>query len=175
MKKLIGIFCLALALFMTSCATTMITRSVSQEYTDKLETKKTMDAITYVLSNNGFDVKTINDTYGLITTEWRSLDNSLQNIGLTILTASKYFSTTYTDSLQLTFNVKETGYTVVPKTMRTSSTSNTWSNTSSNSAATYPTADSIGGKLTTKVMKEINELIGIESDIKWEEKQITVE
>ncbi len=175
MKKFIGFCCFVLSLMISSCATTMVTRSVRQDYSDNLETKKTMDAITYVLSNNGFDVKTINDTYGLITTEWRSLDNSLQNLGLTLLTASKYSSTTYTDSLQLTFNVKETGYTVIPKTMRTSSTSSTWAKTSSNTSAVYPAADSIGGELTTKVMKEINELIGIESNIKWEEKQITVD
>lgn len=142
---------------------------------NKLGNKKTIDAITYVLSNNGFDVKTINETYGLVTTEWRSLDNAMANLGLTLLTASKYSSTTYTDSLQLTFNVKENGYTVIPKTMRTSYTSNAWTNTQSNSAATYPAADTTGGKLTSKVMKEIDELLGIESDIHWEEKEITVE
>jgi hypothetical protein len=66
---------LALAFALVGCATTIVTRVVIQPVAVSTDEKAVIDAITYVLTNNGFDVAFINENFGLINSDWRPIQS----------------------------------------------------------------------------------------------------
>jgi hypothetical protein len=165
--------------FISSCATTIITRMITQNTKISIEKKNVMDAITYVLSNNGFDVAMMNENYGLVNTNYRKVvsgtDTALSVLSI-IAAASSRTATSYSTfarEMMLSFQINDNGYTVVPKVKRTSNTTSAFS-TSSQDNVEYPTEDSAEGKLTNKIISEINNLLRIDDNYVWTEKEISI-
>lgn len=157
-----------LAFFLISCTTFNQTKFVGIDYQKEVEKGKAIDAIAKVLLNNGFDIENINENYGMITTGWKDLHTEGKNIGLTLLTGSRASSTIYSDGLKLTFQLTEFGYKVYPKQMRIGNTSNFLAKSSSSNEVKF-SEKSIAGKLTIKVINQINALLGQSSQIQWGE------
>lgn len=174
MKKLLLSLTVIFTLLAAGCTTLNVTKFIEIDYQKEVDKGAVIDAISYVLLDNGFEIENINETYGMITTGWKDLHTETRNIGLTLLTASKYSSTLYSDAVKLTFRLTESGYTVYPKQSRISSTSNSLVRSSSSNELT-PQENSIAGKLTSKVISEINELIDQPTQIVWQEESTEFE
>lgn len=162
-----------------ACSNTMITRRVIQPVPTNANAnkKKVTDAITYVLIENGFEIKTINESFGLVTTEWREVKNSGNTtanvLGAIAVGLGGGTYTKYSRSMMLQIKTTESGYQITPKVAKISKSSNAFKS-DTNQNVEYPTQDSVEGNLVGKIVEEINQLICIEDNYIWEEKQITV-
>lgn len=168
MKKFLISAVFLLSIFLFGCTSINMNRFVEIDYQDKIEKGKMIDTISYVLLSNGFEIADINETYGLVTTSWKDLQTQGKNIGLTLLTASRYSSTLYSDAVKLTFRITDSGYAVYPKQARISSTSNALVQSSSTNEMT-PSENSVAGKLAVKVINEINDMLKQSTEIVWRE------
>ena len=169
----------ALSLALVGCTSTIVTRVVIQPVQDSSDMKSMMDAVTYVLTNNGFDVAFINEKYGLINSDWRPIQSSadtaasvLSIVGSAMSRGPSSYST-YSRDMMISFQLFSNEYHVIPKLKRKSNTTSFYGG-SIRENIEYPTADSNEGKLVTKIITEINRLLSIPDDINWEEKVVTV-
>jgi hypothetical protein len=143
-------------LVLSSCATTITTRMVMQKYYQKLDNKEILNAITYVLVNNGFDIALMNEKYGLVNTNYRTVvsgtDTALSVVSALASAMSRGPSSynTFGRELMISIQITEDGYKVIPKVMHVSKTTSMFS-TSSNNSVEYPTKDSPEGLLVNKI------------------------
>ncbi|TFG90856.1 MAG: hypothetical protein E4H15_06865 [Syntrophobacterales bacterium] len=177
-KQYVGIVVISIAavitVFLAGCVTTIITRSAYQPYEQTFERKIIIDAITFSISENGFDIAMLNETYGIINTSWRKVTSGTDTaISVLSILGSKGSYSTYSRELSLTFKIDDTGYTVTPKLRKITNTTSKFSSGSSDYIE-YPTQDSSEGKIMMKIMREINSALGISDQINWSEKEITV-
>lgn len=170
---------LALPMAVLACTTTITTRLVIQPVQDATNMKSMTDAITYVLTNNGFDVAFINEKYGLINTNWRPIQSSadtaasvLSIVGAAMSRGPSSYST-FSRDMMISFQLFANEYHVIPKLKHRTNTIGLYGG-SSREDVQYPTPDSSEGKLVTKIIGEINGLLKIPDDMQWEEKVITV-
>jgi hypothetical protein len=177
LRKLL--FLVALLLTLAGCATTIVTRVVIQPVQDMTDTKSMIDAITYVLTNNGFDVAFINEKYGLINSDWRPIQSTADTAASVISILGSAMSkgpssySTYSRDMMISFQIFANEYHVIPKLKRKTNTTSFYGG-SNREDVEYPTADSNEGKLVTKIISEINRLLRVPDDIQWEEKVVRV-
>ena len=152
----------------SSCTTTITTRVVIQPLQETVDTKAMTDAITYVLTNNGFDVAFINEKYGLINTNWRPIQSSadtaasvLSALGSALSRGPSSYST-YSRDMMISFQLFANEYHVIPKLKRKTSTTGMFGG-SSQEDVEYPPPESNEGKLVIKIITEINDLLKIPS------------
>jgi len=164
---------------LTGCTTTIVTRVVIQSVQESSDTKSIIDAITYVLTNNGFDVAFINEKYGIIKSDWRPIQSTadtaasvLSIVGSAMSKGPSSYST-YSRDMMISFQLFTIEYHVIPKLKRRTNTTSFYGG-SSREDVEYPAADSNEGKLVTKIVKEINHLLGVSDDIQWREKVVHV-
>lgn len=173
------IFILIGMLFLIGCTSTITTRNVTQSIPAKknTESKKIMDTINYVLMENGFEIKNINQSFGVITTEWRGLNDSgdatANVLGVIAVGLGGGSYTKYSRKMMLQVKIKKDGYQIMPKLIKEAKT-NTAFKSNSDKNVFYPEEDSKEGRLVIKILKEINGYLEIDNDYKWNEKTITV-
>jgi hypothetical protein len=176
MKKAILVFVIITILVFSSCTTAnLTTRYIAMDYEQKFEQKDIIDAITYVLVNNRFEIETINETYGLVTTKWKDLGNLNENLGkslvlsmLKTLGGGPTTTIMFRDAVMLTFRLSENKYVVFPQQSSISSESSIFKSNESTSTAFSPTEESSIGQLVNKIITEINNLLGLSVEIIWE-------
>ena len=166
------------AVLFIGCATTITTRMVTQPAPNTIDTQTLLDAVTFVLVDNGFDIRMVNQSFGLVTTEWRPV-NSGSDTAANILGAfsagmSGGPMTTYSRVMMFQIQITNAGYTLVPKVMRSAKTSSMYGN-SSDQNVEYPSADQPEGQLAEKIIEEINQLLGLPDTYTWGEKTIEIE
>ena len=179
LRKVIFAAILSTIFLITSCATTITTRMATQNYLSTQSTKETIDAITFVLTDNGFDIAFMNDSYGLVNTNYRKI-RSGTDTALTVLSilgaASSRSSSSYSSferEMMLSIQISDNGYKVIPK-MRRITKSYSGFGTSASDYVEYPKSDTPEGQLVNKIIREINLLLGIQDNIVWEEKEISI-
>jgi hypothetical protein len=176
-RRAIGSLFVALVMF--GCATTIVTRVVIQPLSNISDRKDLMDAITYVLTNNGFNVAFINEKYGLVNSDWRPIQSGadtaasvLSALGSAMSSGPSSYST-YSRDMMISFQILDNEYHIIPKLKRKSSSTSIFGG-SNRENVEYPTSDSDEGKLVTKIVREINDLVHVPDDIQWEEKVVSV-
>jgi len=172
-------FVAALLVILAACTTTIVTRVVIQPVPQATETKSMIDAITYVLENNGFGVAFINEKYGLVNSDWRPIQSSadtaasvLSAVGSAMSKSGSSYNT-YSRDMMISFQLFTTEYRAIPKLKRKTSTTGFFSG-STREDVEYPAADSHEGRLVTKIVGELNHILGVPDEIRWEEKVIHV-
>lgn len=179
MKKFLAVaWVVVMVLMVTSCSTTVLTRSVFQSYQPSANIKRdTFDAISASLVNNGFEISLANERLGLVNTAYRNVfsggDMAANVIGAFASALSKTHYTSYSRTLALSFQVTDTGYRVVPKVSRSAKTASVYK-TDTTSEVEYPTQSSDEGKLVMKIISEINRTLGLADHVVWEEKEVSV-
>ena len=172
MKKIVILAILFAVLF--GCVTAITTRMINQPIADPIETKNFLDIVSFVLIENGFDIKMLNETYGIISTEWRSVKSGADTAA-TILSAldSSSSMTSYSRALMIQIQMTEAGYILTPKLKRMSTTTSGFGG-SSREQVDYPTPESPEGKLAVRIVEEINLKLGLPNNYIWEEKVIEI-
>lgn len=172
MKKIIVLVLLFAVLF--GCVTSITTRMINQPVANPIETKDFFDTVSYVLIENGFDIKMLNETYGIISTDWRTV-RSGSDTAATILSAlsSSSSMTSYSRAFMIQIQMTDTGYILTPKLKRMSTTTSGFGG-SSQENVDYPKQDSAEGKLATKIVEEINLKLGLPNNYVWQEKVIEI-
>ena len=157
-----------------ACTTTMTSRILHQSFESSAEKKKILDAINYVLVENGFDIKMVNESFGIISTEWRPISRGADTAA-SILSAiaSSGPARQYSSVFMIQAQIMENGYKLIPKMKSIQKTSGLWG-TSQSDTVYYPEKNSNEAKIAIKLIEEINSLLGIPNDYYWEEKVITV-
>ena len=164
-----GIILLIYSVIALSCATTEYLTKGNVSFGKKIEQKTAMDTIVYVLSEHGFGVQMINESFGLIESDWKQTSDLADNIGTTILLGTLSGSNTYfNEFLKLNFRVTEDGYTVTPLYKQEQQKSNRLANTSTTSGAKAPVKTSDEGKFTIALVEEINSMLKIKGSINWQ-------
>ncbi len=159
------------------CSTTITTRMVIQPTT--LDQKDILDAITYVLTDNGFDIAFVNETHGLINTAWRPIQSGADTAASVFSALGSALSndhpaySTYSRAMMISVQLLEGEYKVVPKVKHKQTRTSAWVS-SSEDTIEYPKPDSDEGKLVMKIINEINTALNIPNDYYWEEKVIDV-
>jgi hypothetical protein len=172
--------CLSLATLLVGCATTIVTRMVDQQVPPANDKKTIIDAITYALTNNGFDIAFINESYGLISTAWRPIESGSDTAASAISIIASAISrrptafSTYSRQMVISIQVLQDRYRVIPKLRHITNTSSIYASSSRDSIE-YPTQDSDEGKLVVKIISEINGLLNITDDFEWQEKEISID
>ena len=177
MRRLL--FTAALLAILAACTTTITTRVAIQPVPETTQTKSMIDAITYVLENNGFGVALINEKYGLVNSDWRPIQSTadtaasvLSAVGSAMSKSGSSYNT-YSRDMMISFQLFTTEYRVIPKLKRKTSTTGLFGG-STREEVEYPAADSNEGKLVTKIAGELNRLLGVPDEIRWKEKVIHV-
>lgn len=153
-----------------SCATTEYLEKGNVAFEEDMNQKKAMDAIVYVLSERGFNIQMINESFGLIESDWKQTSDMADNIGTTILVGTLTGSNTYYYTfLKLSFRVTDTGYTVTPLYKQENQKSNNLINSSTTSGNTSPVKTSAEAKLAMEIVDEINSMLKIKGSINWQE------
>ena len=166
-------------LFIMGCTSTITTRNVTQVIptNKKAEDKKIMDTVNYVLIENGFEIKNINETFGLITTEWREIkdsgDTTANVLGAIAVGLGGGSYTKYSRKMMVQVKIKKEGYQIIPKLVKEAKTNTTFKSNSDKNIF-YPDKESNEGKLVIKILKEINGYLEIKNNYEWNEKTITV-
>ena len=175
----IAILSLALASALFSCATTIVTRVVVQPVPEGTDRKAMFDAITYVLTNNGFDVAFVNEEYGLVKSDWRPIQSGadtaasvLSIVGSAMSKRQSSYST-YSRDMMISFQLFSNDFRVIPKLKRKSNTTSLFGG-SNTEHLEYPSAGSDEGKLVSKIVYEIDDLLRIPYDLQWEEKVVSI-
>jgi uncharacterized lipoprotein len=166
---LASMFCLVIL----GCVTTITTRTVSQSVAESIDTKRFLDAVSYVLTENGFDIKLLNESYGLVNTDWRPVKSGADTAA-TILSAfsTSQSMTVYSRSMMVQVMLTENGYSLTPKLRRTSRSTSMLGGSSEN--VEYPLPESAEGQLAVKIVQEINRELGLLNNYRWEEKTLQV-
>lgn len=163
--SILSIYC-ALAL---SCATTEYLEKGNVTFGSDIDQKSAMDAIVYVLTEHGFGVQMVNESFGLIESDWKQTSDMSDNIGMSILTGTLTGSNTYYyEFLKLNFRVTENGYTVTPLYKQEQQKSNNLFNSSTTAGTKAPVKTSDEGKFTMEIVDEINSMLKIKGSINWQ-------
>ena len=177
MRRLPYLVVFAVVLF--GCATTIVTRIVIQPVTGTTDEKAIIDAISYVLINNGFDIAFINENYGFINSAWRPVQSGadtaasvLSIVGSAMSRGPSSYST-YSREMMISFQIFANEYHVIAKLKRKSNTTSVYGG-SSREDVEYPTADSSEGKLVAKIIREIDRLLSLADDFQWKEKVVSI-
>lgn len=181
-KETFKLFCSSFIVIflLLSCATTITTRMVTQLVLIGDNKKDVLDAITFVLSDNGFDIAMVNETYGICNTAWRPVQSgadtaaTILSITASALSRGPSSYSTFSREMMISVQLLENGYKIIPKVKRISSTTSIFATTERDDIS-YPTQDSAEGKLVNKLITEINQLLHIPDDYVWEEKEISIE
>jgi hypothetical protein len=159
------------------CSTTITTRMVIQPTT--LDQKDIIDAITHVLTDNGFDIAFVNENHGLVSTTWRPIQSGADTAASVFSALGSAFSSnhsaysTFSRAMMISFQLLEGEYKVVPKVKHKETRTSSWVSSSEDSIE-YPKPNSDEGKLVMKIINEINTTLNIPNDYFWEEKVIDV-
>lgn len=178
-KKLIASLLLG-SVFLNSCSSYIVTRLIRQDFlyesSNNDTKKKTLDAITYVLMSNGFEIDLVNESFGLVNTKWRQITNAGDFVGGIISSVLSDNGTYNTFEREFSIQIKLTdkGYELLPKMKSITKTNNRYGNTSTDTII-YPDSTSSEGKLAMKIVQEINNLLNIQNNYRWEEKTIISE
>lgn len=170
-KSFLGIFIVIMVYgtLALSCATTEYLEKGNVYFDDGVNQKSAMDAIVYVLSEHGFGIQMINESFGLIESDWKQTSDMTDNIGTTILLGALSGSNTYYyEYLKLNFRITESGYTVTPLYKQEHQKSNNLLNSSTTTGAKAPVKTSDEGKFTMSIVDEINSLLKIKGSINWQ-------
>ncbi len=152
-----------------SCATTEYLTKGNVSFENEIDQKTAMDGIVYVLTEHGFGIQMVNESFGLIESDWKQTSDISDNIGATILAGTLTGSNTYyNEFLKLNFRVTGKGYTVTPLYKQEQQKSNIIANTSTTNGAKAPVKTSDEGKFTMALVEEINALLDINGSINWE-------
>ncbi len=112
----------------------------------------------------------VNESFGLIESDWKQTSDMADNIGTTILVGTLTGSNTYYYKfLKLNFRVTDTGYTVTPLYKQENQKSNNLVNSSTTSGNTSPVKTSPEAKLAMEIVDEINSMLKIKGAINWQE------
>jgi len=168
----VGPVLLFVLLLIAGCATTMTTRMVTQPVSDQLEIKKFLDAVSAVLIQNGFDIKMLNESFGIINTDWRPVKSGADTAATIISAFGSGPMTVYSRVIMIQVQKTPDGYTVTPKLKRMAQSASLFGSTQEN--VDYPTRESAEGKLVEKMIQEINALLGMPNTYYWEEKVIDI-
>jgi len=184
MKLLRRVAMVLIVLAFFSCATTITTRSVIQPVNDGVEKIKLTDAVSYALMENGFSIKLINESFGIVTSEWRDIksgEDTAANVlgalvvGLAAASGSPNSSyTSYSRKMMIEVKATDNGYQLIPKLARISNTSSLYNNVE-HANVTYPDRNSKEGQIVIKIVEEINQLLGIQNNYIWEEKVVEIQ
>ena len=177
MKKLILSLVLVLLLFGCATRPTILTRSVIQEMED-VSNEDFIDTVSYVLTDNGFGIKFLNNKFGIVTTEWRKIKVTLDTATNVLSAVSTFFSEDgkyvhCSSKMMIEVKVLNNGYQVVPKIAKLSEKDYS-SVDFENAKVIYPKTNTKEGQLVIKIVKEINSLLNIQDSFDWREKQITL-
>lgn len=164
-----------IVLVVMGCTTTITTRIINQPISkDTIERQKLLDTIGFVLIENGFDIKMVNESFGIVNTEWRTVESGADTaLNILSILGSSSSTTTHSRAIMIQVQITENGYKLTPKLKRISRTRSAFGG-SSDDRIDYPTKDSHEGKLAVKIVEEINEKLDIVSTYIWEEKTITI-
>ena len=118
-KRSLAVAAAVILIMFAGCATTMTTRSVIQPLSAGIEQKKITEAVTYVLIENGFDLKLVNESMGLITTEWREVksgaDTAANVLGILSAGMGSGSYTSYSRAMMIQVKTANDGYQFTPK------------------------------------------------------------
>lgn len=152
-----------------SCTTTEYLNKGNISFSSEIDKKTAMDAIIYVLSEHGFGVQMVNESFGLIQSDWKQTSDMKDNIGTTILLGTLSGSNTYFyEYLKMDFRVTETGYTVTPLYKQEQQKSNNIFNSSTTTLNQAPGKSSDEGKIVIQIVEEINSILNVNGEIIWE-------
>ncbi|MBR3543779.1 MAG: hypothetical protein IKN82_08815 [Treponema sp.] len=173
MKKIFAALCLfACVGFAATAKKTAASKFLTKgsvSFSEQMEKKSVMDAIVYVLSEHSMGVAMINESFGLIQSEWAQTSDTADNIGKTLALGMLGGGNTYFhEYLRIDFKVTENGYTVSPHYRQEQQKSNKFLNSSVTAVDKAPLAKSDEAKITMKIVEEINALLKIDSQAIWE-------
>ena len=94
MKKLLLLLSIISVLFI-SCTTTEYLNKGNVSFSSEIDKKSAMDAIVYVLSEHSIGVQMVNESFGLIQSDWKQTSDMADNIGTTLLLGALSGSNTY--------------------------------------------------------------------------------
>ncbi len=171
MKKVVVISLVALGLL--SCVTQITTRSVNQPVHGSVEIKKFCDAVSFVLVDNGFDIKMLNESYGLINTEWRPVSSGADTVSTLFSAFGEGPMTTYSRAMMIQVRLDEVGYKLTPKIKRMAHTTTMFGG-SARENVYYPGPKEAEGKLAEKLVQEINQKLDLPNNYVWQEKVLEV-
>ncbi len=156
-----------------SCITQITTRSVNQPVVSSIETKKFCDAVSFVLVDNGFDIKMLNESYGLINTEWRPVSSGADTVSTLFSALGEGPMTTYSRAMMIQVRLDEAGYKLTPKIKRMAHTTTLFGG-SARETVHYPGPKEAEGKLAEKLVQEINQKLNLPNNYIWQEKVLAV-
>ena len=173
MKKIKGILLtLLLGISILGCTTTEYLSKGDVSFPNSVDKQKTMDAIVYVLSENSVGITMVNESFGLIQSDWKQISDMSDNIGRTLALAfaSGGGNTYFSEYVKLDFRITDKGYSVTPLYRQNSErqTAFATSNTASDRA---PTKEGKDGQFVLKIVDEINALLNIEGEVIWTTKE----
>lgn len=177
MKKIILSMVVVILLFGCATRPTILTRSVVQDM-EEISNEDFVDTVSYVLTDNGFGIKFLNNKFGIVTTEWRRIKVNLDTTANVLNAVSSVFSedSDYvhrTSKMMIEVKILDNGYQVVPKIAKLREKDYS-SADFENAKVIYPKADTKQGQLVIKIVQEINNLLNISDSFNWREKQITL-
>ena len=169
MKKILKMFGILSILFV-GCTTTEYLNKGNVSFTTETDKKNAMDAIVYVLSEHGITVSMINESFGLIQTDWKQTSDMEKNLGTTILLGALAggSNTYFYEYLKMDFRVTDTGYTVSPLYKQEQQKRNAFANSSATAVNKAPVKTSEEGQIVLKIVEEINSMLNINGEIIWE-------
>lgn len=166
-KTWFAIICIALSLCFVGClSSTVPVRRAQMNFDSEKSLKDTMDAITYVLHNNSFEIDNVNESFGIIYTKWKKTNYS--NAGMTLFAAAATGTAAkYSKYIKLDFKVDKNGYTISPHEKEVSVV-NKFAQKSTSEVEVELKLDSDEGKDIQKIVDQINELLNIKDNADWQ-------
>ncbi|MGD1816073.1 MAG: hypothetical protein ACPKNR_03485 [Pleomorphochaeta sp.] len=167
MKKSSFPILIIILFFTIGCTTINTSKYIPITYKIQTDKEVLIDIINYSLIDNGFEIESINEKDGIITTKWKDLRTSenTNNELLTLLSLYQYY---YTDALKLSFKINNKGFTVYPNQAKLESTSHSFLYYHTTNTKT-PKEYSVAGEMTNKIITQINEMLGKTTYFIWEE------
>ena len=177
MKKIILSMVVVILLFGCATRPTILTRSVVQDM-EEISNEDFVDTVSYVLTDNGFGIKFLNNKFGIVITEWRRIKVNLDTTANVLNAVSSVFSedSDYvhrTSKMMIEVKILDNSYQVVPKIAKLREKDYS-SVDFENAKVIYPKPDTKQGQLVIKIVQEINSLLNIPDSFNWREKQITL-
>lgn len=151
--------CVALIASAKKTDTSKLLTKGTVSFSQQMEKKTVMDAIVYVLSEHSMAVGMVNESFGLLQSEWTQTSDATGKVGKTLALGILGIKNNFPQYLKIDFKVTENGYTVIPHHRQELPKSN---------IEKAPLAKSDEAKITMKIVEEINALLKIDSQAIWE-------
>ncbi len=162
-------FCVALSLSAKKPSVSKFLTKGNVTFAEQKDKKSVMDAIVYVLSEHGMSVSMINESFGLIQSDWSQTSDMEKNLGKTLALGMLSGANTYFyEYLKIDFKVSENGYIITPHYKQEQQKSNNLLNSSVTAVDKAPLRSSEEAQITIKIVYEINNLLQIDSQVSWE-------